>query len=442
MNYPKVLIFGQTFNDFSGGGITLTNLFKEWPKEKVAVLSYPFMIHNSSTDVCQNYYQIGHEELKWKFPFSLIKQKFPSGKIEIRGNDRIPVLKETKSVRHGISSNILTPALRWSGMVHSVSSIRLSLRLKEWLLKFKPDVIYIQISNRESINFAIQLINYLKIPSVIHMMDDWPSTISSRGPFKRYWYKKIDLDFRLLLDKTNVHLSISDAMSAEYLSRYGKTFFAFHNPVDPASFSFQTSLKIPDEKQFRILYLGRVGTANEKSILRFASFISSFKLKDLNVTFDIYTKDLNSRYIKELNDLDSVYIKGSINHDEIQLLMKSYDLLLLPLDFTGSGLRFSRLSIPTKASEYMMSGKPILVFAPSQTAISRFFYENECGHCLVSDDFEAMSAAMKILVEDVAYRNRLGEKAMKLASLRFNGEVMRRSFRDILHSLPVDLKNH
>ena len=28
MNYPKVFIFGQPFNNFSGGGITLTNLLR------------------------------------------------------------------------------------------------------------------------------------------------------------------------------------------------------------------------------------------------------------------------------------------------------------------------------------------------------------------------------------------------------------------------------
>ena len=79
--FPKVLIFGQTFNDFSGGGITLTNLFEDWPVEDLAVISYPFMFHNSSTGVCRNYYQIGEEELAWRFPFSLIKQKFSSGKL-------------------------------------------------------------------------------------------------------------------------------------------------------------------------------------------------------------------------------------------------------------------------------------------------------------------------------------------------------------------------
>ena len=34
--YPSVLLFGHSFNNYTGMGITLTNLFADWPKEKVA----------------------------------------------------------------------------------------------------------------------------------------------------------------------------------------------------------------------------------------------------------------------------------------------------------------------------------------------------------------------------------------------------------------------
>ena len=33
MNFPKVLILNQPFNNVSGGGITLSNLFKGWEKD-------------------------------------------------------------------------------------------------------------------------------------------------------------------------------------------------------------------------------------------------------------------------------------------------------------------------------------------------------------------------------------------------------------------------
>ncbi len=435
MEIKKVLIYGQTFNDFSGGGITLTNLFKDWPGEALAVISYPFMLHNSSSDVCQNYYQIGREELTWKFPFSLVKQQFTSGRVEIRAGARLPVLKGSRSIRHSISSNFLSPTIKWLGLIHCISTIHLSQKSKEWISTFNPDILYFQISNRESIRFAIELIDYLKIPSVIHMMDDWPSTISSRGPFKAYWQKRIDQDFRLLLDKTNIHLSISDLMSKEYLRRYGKKFIPFHNPVDPEAINSQTPVNKPRGKQFKVLYLGRVGTANKRSIRSFARFVSKYKPDDIEVEFDIYTKDINTHFVRGLGRKERVNISGSLDHSEIQLYMRRYDLLLLPLDFTSAGLKFSRLSIPTKASEYMISGTPILVLAPPQTAVSKFFLEHECGYCVVSDDFKSLDTAMSLLIGNENYRVDLGRKAIDHATRLFSGAAIRRSFSNLLLSL-------
>jgi len=62
ISFPKVLIFGQPFNSYSGGGITLTNLFKGWPKDRIAVTYIGHGLFNATADVCDNYYQLGIEE--------------------------------------------------------------------------------------------------------------------------------------------------------------------------------------------------------------------------------------------------------------------------------------------------------------------------------------------------------------------------------------------
>ena len=216
-NNIKVLIYGQPFNNNSGGGITLSNLFKGWPKENIAVVSTPFMLQTVSYDICDNYYQIGIDEYHWKFPFSLYKETFTSGKIvkrESKSNGY--VIKVKGGLRQLISMKLLNPFINWSGLSHYISYIKISPELRKWISGFKPDILYIQISNREGILFVKDLIEYLKIPSVIHMMDDWPSTISTTGPLKNYWNKKIDRELKQLLDKIDLHLSISDAMSEEY----------------------------------------------------------------------------------------------------------------------------------------------------------------------------------------------------------------------------------
>ena len=35
--YPKVLLWGHAFDNYSGMGITLTNMFYNWPKDRIAI---------------------------------------------------------------------------------------------------------------------------------------------------------------------------------------------------------------------------------------------------------------------------------------------------------------------------------------------------------------------------------------------------------------------
>jgi len=431
---PKILIFSQTFNEVSGGGITLTNIFTGYPKEKLAVLTYPFMLTNVSFVTCDNYYQIGRDEYRWRYPLYLFKKTFDSGLIKPKtGSPRVD--KVSLTFKNRISSSILAPLLRWTGFSHCVSEIVLSEKLISWLQDYSPDVLYLQISNRESILFSLQLIEFLDIPVIIHMMDDWPSTISSVGPMKSHWKKIIDSEFSALLDRVDLCLSISEAMSEEYLERYGRKFIPFHNPINPERFNnIRRSLKA-DPKHFQILYLGRIGTANQSSLLKFAQFISEFRHDGLNIHLDIYTKDTDNQYVRKIEKLGQVRIRQAIGYDEVPNLMQEYDLLLLPLDFTESGLRFSRLSMPTKATEYMISGVPMLVFAPSNTAISRFCTAHSCGHCISSENVNEIAEGLSQIIDDSLYRKALAERAGVLARQLFDTGKVRNEFKDLLINL-------
>ena len=72
--FPKVLILNQPFNNHTGGGITLSNLFKGWDKDKLAVVSYHYLLSNVDLSHCETYYQIGCKEHKFVFPFNILNQ--------------------------------------------------------------------------------------------------------------------------------------------------------------------------------------------------------------------------------------------------------------------------------------------------------------------------------------------------------------------------------
>ena len=431
----RILVFGQTFNNFSGGGITLTNLFKGWPKDNISVLFVPYGEDGMTTDVCDKYYQIGAEEHIWRFPFNLVKKSFPSSGLVTRGSSNVEFVHQSKNgIKHYFSSRFLNPLINWVGFSHSISGISISQKMKRWLSEYNPEILYLQVSTREGILFASQLIDYLKIPSAIHMMDDWPSTISDHGPLRKYWKAKIDREFRQLLNKVDIHLSISDAMSDEYNKRYHKQFQAFHNPVEIESYS------IPGKKEnhpnrFRILYLGRIGTANKASIVLFAKAISHLKIDNQRIELDIYSKDADIPDLKLVNELENVKVMPPVPYEAVPGMLKEYDLLFLPLDFTENGLKFARFSIPTKATEYMLSGIPVFVLAPEETAVYRFFKNNSCGFCISSPNEEEILEGIRFIIRNEEYRNQIGNKAENLARRKFDATIVRQKFQGMLTDL-------
>lgn len=190
MQLPRVLIFGQPFNNMHGGGITLSNLFKGWDVDKIAVVATGHVMYGVTTDICTNYYQLGQNEFKWKFPFNKIQRKIQSGPLSFVNIAEQKTTNNKSIFRHVVVNRFFYPILKWLGLFHSLPKIRMSPGLNKWLTDFDPELLYMQVSTRDTILFAKELKGYLKVPSVIHIMDDWPSTISKKGIFKNYWEKK------------------------------------------------------------------------------------------------------------------------------------------------------------------------------------------------------------------------------------------------------------
>ena len=68
--YPRVLVVGTNFDLVTGGGITLSNLFHGWPRERLTVAAYhPCEVEPAP---CGRQYLIGSDELRWLPPIGLV----------------------------------------------------------------------------------------------------------------------------------------------------------------------------------------------------------------------------------------------------------------------------------------------------------------------------------------------------------------------------------
>jgi glycosyltransferase involved in cell wall biosynthesis len=433
MSVPKVLIIGQPFNNDTGGGITLSNLFHSWQRDKLAVVcSGHLLLDNIDTEVCKTYYQLGHKEHKWVFPFNYFQRKYYSGTLKF-DEKRIQNLTIPKSkLRVKIILKLFYPFLEYVGLFHFIDKTTLSDDFCNWLKDFDPDIIYAQTATREGLLFCTSVHSYLKKPLIFHIMDDWPSTISKQGLFKKYWHKKIDKEFRILLNKATMLMSISDEMANEYKIRYGKEFITFHNPINIDFWRKYQRKTYELSESPTILYAGRIGLGIDSSLELIAKAINQVN-KELNTSIKFILQTAGTP--KWMGKYKNVVHNNFVSYNDLPKVFAEADFLLLPYDFSDSSIKYIRYSMPTKASEYMASGTPIIVFAPEVTAIVKYARKDVWAMIITRSDIDIITKAIKQLIEDKELRQGIARNAISIAEKNHNAIEITHKFRMAILSI-------
>ena len=433
MSLPKVLIIGQPFNNDTGGGITLSNLFKNWDKDKLAVACSAYLISDSIDPViCDNYYQLGYNETKWRFPLNLIQRKYLSGPLKFN-QEKIQNISIKKSkLRVKLIMSFLVPVLNYIGLSQIISKTKLSIQFKSWLKDFDPDVIYVQPTSRDGILFCLSVHSFLKKPIIFHIMDDWPTVISDKGFLSKFWSKKIDKDFRNLLNKSNVLMSISGEMSRVYKLRYNKDFVPFHNAIDINFWGKYQRSNYNLTVEPLILYAGRTGLGIDTSLELFAKAVQKANTElQISLKFVLQTPEVP----KWCKNYSCVEHKNFGNYSDLPETFSSADFLLLPYDFSPKAVRYIKYSMPTKAPEYMMSGTPIILFAPLETAIVKYCQLYNCAKIITENNIDTISNKIKELINSESERQLLGENAKKIAREKHDSVNVTKAFEQTIRSL-------
>lgn len=431
---PKVLIIGVSFTQKDGGGITLTNLFKDWPLEKLAVTSEEF--YEIDLNACKNYYRLGFKENRRPWPFYYFQPVYKSEPIKVSSGSSEPVTKEYfdsyESKYNSFIKQFLTRLLHITGLYNYIFRLSVSENFLNWFDEYNPDIIYTQLASLPLIRFVNQLTDLRKRPLVIHFMDDWPTTLNQKGFLGFYWGNQIDKGLRKLIQKASVNLTICQYMSNEYKKRYGKDFIPFHNFIEPEIWKAVSKTDWTPRGKFKILYAGRISIGVNNLLFEVSEAVEYLNSVGYDIEFQLLAFWTSGKFDKKISTFNSVKVLPPVDHKEIPKALTGADLLLLPLDFDKRSLKFTHLSMPTKASEYMISGTPILVLAHESTALYNYAKNSGWAYALNSKKQADIINAIKNLADNVEIRKDLGEKAKNTALKFHNSGILRSNFQHIL----------
>ena len=423
--YPRTLIITQAvFNNITGTGVLLTNLFDGWPKDKLAMIHFDdWNPLNYNNDICSMYYGLSSAEKRFVWPLSVIKKNI------IKNNS-----SQKKVFENTDHKNKYKLLVRILGGEEVIKKLIVSKDVIKWVKPFRPDVIYCHVSSLNHIRYILNIYQRLKIPIVFHVMDDILFSKHGNGILSFFIKYMFQSKFKQLIDISAARLGIGDMMCETYINIFKTEFLPFSNPVDCNYWNCITEENSID--QFTIVYAGTINNKNLVLLKQASEIIEKLYNADYNIKLTIYSfKSRADHYRKELSKnrcVDVLEVPDS--NDQLKQAFSTARLLFLPVDFTKESTNRMKLSIFAKLPLYLSTGVPILYMGPTGIASYDLLKKNEAAHFVTENKKDLLETKLDQLYYDSDLLHMPVASALNLARDQFEKSKVRSDFLDVLRT--------
>jgi glycosyltransferase involved in cell wall biosynthesis len=422
-HHPRILfVTPQAFNHVTGTGITFSNLFCGWPKDCLAT------VHNdaepTADDVCARYFVLGAQEIDLFAPLRPVRA-VAKRRIKDRGG-------EARAVASPLLSSIVARVQGDS----APQRVRLTAALERFITEFRPDLLYSVLGSNAFMALTVAIQRRFRLPTVIHLMDDFPAVTHRRGLFAPFERMRMQ---RLLADNfrtATACMGICREMCDAFAQRYGRSFVAFQNCVDVARWrALVRTTGAAKGPPYRLLYFGSIfANAQLASLADICRSVARLNDSGFAIAFEIAASDAHrAQHHAALATHPAVRLIAQTEDDRAFFeMLAAADALVLPVNFDANTVEFIRYSMPTKVPAYMASGTPILVYGPRGVAQVDYAAREAWGHVVSERDDAALDSALRRVLTDPSLREGLRVRAQELAAASHDSLTVRTQFQDAL----------
>lgn len=244
-----------------------------------------------------------------------------------------------------------------------------SQKLQKFLMRIKPDVIYVPIySSIYMCNFQNFIINKLNVPVVGHISDDvffYQKGLTALANLYRFKLRK---KIKKLIDRCSYLEVFAENMKVAYEPIFNKKCYLIGKGIDTESIELTPIDKANIvDKPIRFLYTGNIGCERYKVLCDIAKAIDNCSDNSNNVTLEIYSSTvLTKRMKKDFAKCKSLLFHGEADYQDIVKKQSEADLLIHVESFSNNAISATRMSFSTKIIDYMLAKKPILAVGPEE----------------------------------------------------------------------------
>ena len=235
---------------------------------------------------------------------------------------------------------------------------------------------------------------------------------------------------RILKGATKVIVP-NEFLRDELRRRFNVEAVVIHNMCDLEPYEHAPENESNESGETQIVYTGGIGPLHYDAFRNLLAAIRLLERKD--VRLHLYSPQPRA-------DIESEGIVGPevIFHEHQPVstmpeIQQRADILFLALALNSQHPDIVRTAMPGKMGEYLASGRPILVHAPSDSFVASYFRDHKCGLVVDQNDPAQLAHAIDSLLNDADLRKTLGARARDRARTDFDQVKERARFTELLH---------
>ena len=432
--YPRVLVInGEPFWQGSGTGLTMTKLFKDWPKESLACLFVSRV--EPDYNICERNWRLDLLDLRC---LSFLIGKGSRKKQVIFKSDKLGKLSFDQ--RKTLAAIILKKLKKFRQHLAGTSIRDLDFyRIPEYILKeineFKPQVIYSMLAFNRLLKLVIDISDQFSIPIVPHFMDDWPTTLYQPSFFRSILRKQMCERITAVFDRSPKRMVIGDAMAEEYARKYGGEFLPFMNAVEPEFIGPVIQPKMSNK--VRLIYVGGLHLNRWRSLRDIGMCIKLLGDEGVKAEVQVFSQPGFDFNAEQVNIPPAMRFVGPLFPAEVPKVLREADILIHVESFDCTNRTYTRYSVSTKIPEYMGAVRPILAYGPEELASIKYVRESGAGLAVGQQNMSELISAIRELVMSKELRDNFGVQGYKTALKEHNAALQRQHFRSIIFECAI-----
>lgn len=314
-------------------------------------------------------------------------------------------------------ARVFGPIVRTLNLARIPAIMRAARRI---ILERKVEAVFTATTMCE-INLAAYYVHrQMGLPLYLFESDDWEEanpTFLTRCLIRKYRAEILKATSRLWLT--------SPAMVRDYAIRFGvEGDFLFHF-IDTHQYAAQgNKIHPPGTGPIELIYTGSINFMFMSTLRILCHHLNrGIEVNGRPVRLSVYGVGCPKEFLGP-----GVRYRGLVHPDAVPEVIAGAHASLIGVTFDQDPglLRLVKTSLYTKTVDYLAVGRPVLVVAPDYTAEVDYF--SGVTHVVQSTDRETFAAAVRRLVEDTAYAERLAADGQDFVRRRHGPQALEHVF--------------